>query len=188
MRDPAMFVITWTGMLRSAEVKQMDWKHVKFTERGLMLFVPVSKTDQQGEGAWVFMADQPTSALGVVGVMRRLKELAQEPEKGAVFTARRPKTTEAATQAEPLTTDTMRARLRKTLQQIGVTDVDLFGFHSFRRGGATASHLGQVSERQIMVHGRWRSDCVRKYMYLTAQDEAAWGVADGMHKKNITCT
>lgn len=74
----------------------------------------------------------------------------------------------------PLTTavatDTMRARLRKTLLQIGVTEVDLFGFHSFRRGGATAAHLGQISRVQIMIHGRWRSDCVCKYIYRTAYD------------------
>lgn len=38
------------------------------------------------------------------------------------------------------------------------------------------------AERQFMVHGRWRSDCVRKYMYLSSQDEAKLGVVAGMHQ------
>lgn len=46
-------------MLRSAEVKEMDWKYVKFTDKGVMLHVPLRKTDQVGEGAWVFIGDQP---------------------------------------------------------------------------------------------------------------------------------
>ena len=131
----------------------------------------------------MFLQDQPGTGLGVVDAVRQLRARAHGALRGAVFTAKQPVSVEEAASLQALTTDTMRARLRKTLQQIGVQEVELFGFHSFRRGGATAAHLGQVSERQIMVHGRWKSDCVRKYMYLTAQDEQAWGVVGGMHQQ-----
>lgn len=41
----------------------------------------------------------------------------------------------------------------------------------------------QISERQIMAHGRWNSDYVSNYIYLTARDEEAWGAVGGVHKK-----
>lgn len=48
VRDTAMFILAWTGMLRSAEVRDMDWDNVIVDTRGLRLFVPFSKTDQLG--------------------------------------------------------------------------------------------------------------------------------------------
>lgn len=57
-----------------------------------------------------------------------------------------------------------------------IVAVDLFCFHSFKRGGPTTAHLGQISERQIMVRGRLCSDCMCEDSYLSAQDEANLGV------------
>lgn len=176
-RDAALFILSWSGMLRSAEARQLGWGDVVQTKKGVMLYIPFSKTDQVGEGAWVFLHDNRGSELSVLRALTDLRRLTEE-EEGPVFTA-----TRAATGAA-MTTDTMRSRLRKMLDQMGVDGVELFGFHSFRRGGATAAALGQVSERQIRVHGRWRSDCVRKYMYLTAEDEGAWGVTGKMLQGN----
>lgn len=172
-RDAALFVIAWSGMLRSAEAHQLDWADVVRTKKGLMLYIPFSKTDQEGEGAWVFLKDHPESDLSVLAALQRLQKLGVVTD-GPVFAARRTAGSTA------MTTDTMRARLRKMLLQMKVDGAELFGFHSFRRGGATAAALGQVSERQIRVHGRWRSDCVRKYMYVTAEDQEARSVTGKM--------
>jgi hypothetical protein len=51
-RDSAMFLVGWAGMFRCSELAAMDWRSVHFVEdRGVMLYVPSSKTDQVGEGA-----------------------------------------------------------------------------------------------------------------------------------------
>lgn len=73
-RDPALFVLSWSGMLRSAEAQQLDWADVLFAPKGVMLYIPFSTTDQVGEGAWVFPQDQP-GPLGVVSLMKRLQVL-----------------------------------------------------------------------------------------------------------------
>ena len=70
-RDAALFVLSWSGMLRSAEAHNLDWADVVVAPEGIMLYIPFSKTDQVGEGAWVFLQDQE-GPLGVVSLMRNI--------------------------------------------------------------------------------------------------------------------
>jgi hypothetical protein len=43
-------------MFRSSELVGIRWEDVREHRRGLLLYAPRSKTDQAGEGAWVFIA------------------------------------------------------------------------------------------------------------------------------------
>ena len=63
-----------------------------------------------------------------------------------------------------MSADTPRGRLKKWLQQIGVTNADEYGFHSLRAGAATAAAKAGVSEQHIKLHGNWKSDAVRAYI------------------------
>ncbi|WIA42314.1 hypothetical protein OEZ86_008328 [Tetradesmus obliquus] len=61
-RDAAMFLVGWAGMFRSAELVGVEWRDLQVyeeggeAEKGVAIYVPYSKTDQAGEGAWVFVA------------------------------------------------------------------------------------------------------------------------------------
>jgi hypothetical protein len=44
-------------MFRCSELVSIKWEHLRFPNRGgVMIFVPGSKTDQGGAGAWVWLA------------------------------------------------------------------------------------------------------------------------------------
>ncbi|WIA28653.1 hypothetical protein OEZ86_011189 [Tetradesmus obliquus] len=58
VRDAALFLLGWTGMFRSSELVGIDWDDLRPIQQkgGVLIYVPRSKTDQAGEGAWVFIA------------------------------------------------------------------------------------------------------------------------------------
>jgi len=163
-RDAALWGVGWAGMLRVSELVGLRWEHVKIFEQGLMLYMPRSKTDQAGEGAWVFIARVETRRvlrqLDPVGAMRRLAELVGRPLSGPVFPAR-------VGASEAMSKTTVAVRLRRYLVAAGVRQPELYAPHSLRRGGATEAARQGLSLRQIQVLGRWKSDVVRQYVYVS---------------------
>ena len=155
-RDRALFLLGWAGLFRSSELVALAWEHVSFFGKGLVLFVPLSKTDP-GAGAWVFVAAAVDRAVCPIGALRGLQRW-QPDGRGPVF---RPHADSSAA----LSKATVGPRLRKALRAVAVPDWALYAAHSLRRGGAThAAQLG-VSYRMIQVLGRWRSDAMRHYLY-----------------------
>ena len=72
--------------------------------------------------------------------------------------------------------DAMSQALKKHLKEIaekhGVhfVDISLVGMRSLRRGGANAMREAGISDEEIKLHGRWTSDCFRKYFERSAED------------------
>ena len=72
--------------------------------------------------------------------------------------------------------DVVSKALKKHLKEIaekhGVhfVDISLVGMRSLRRGGANAMREAGISDEEIKLHGRWTSDCFRKYFERSAED------------------
>jgi site-specific recombinase XerD len=164
VRDRALFLVGWTGMFRSSELVGIHWEDVKVCGQGLLLFIPRSKTDQAGEGAWVFIARCGEAELCPVGALQRLQRFAVKGEgglpEGPVFTG-------WPRERHGLRKSTVGMRLKKALQAAAVRGWKQYAAHSLRRGGATWAVNHEVAVRQVMVMGRWRSDVVRQYLYHT---------------------
>ena len=62
---------------------------------------------------------------------------------------------------------TIRDALRSILLHIGLPSVG-FGFHAFRRSGATVAFDHQVPLEHIMAHGLWRSNAVWNYLQTSS--------------------
>ena len=77
----------------------------------------------------------------------------------------------------PVSKRTMLQRLHDALLKLGQPS-QLYGLHSFRRGGATAAAVGGAPERLIRAHGRWESDVVRMYTYALSDER--WALSDLM--------
>jgi integrase len=158
-RDTALFTVGWTGMFRSSELVGIEWGQVHFCPRGVMLFVPRSKTDP-GEGAWVFLAESgqvtcPVRALRVLSL--------RFGQVGAVFRGRKNDT-------QHLSKTTVGQRLKKALCTAGVAGWEFYAAHSLRRGGATHASRSGIPLRMIQIMGRWKSDAVRQYLYTSPQE------------------
>lgn len=165
-----MLLLGWSGMFRSSELVGIDWEHVRFSESGVMLYVSRSKTDQAGQGAWVFVAACEAEGLMCPVVsLRWLQDFyvrqGELNPSGPVFRGR-------AGALARLAKTTVAVRLRKILELVGVSGWELYAAHSLRRGGATWAVRHGVPLRQVQVMGRWRSDVVREYLYCSAS--AMW--------------
>jgi site-specific recombinase XerD len=55
-RDAAMISLGFAGAFRRSELAGIDVDHLTFKDSGIVLFLPKSKTDQKGEGAWKHIA------------------------------------------------------------------------------------------------------------------------------------
>lgn len=153
-------------MFRSSELVGIRWDHVSFTSKGgVLIYVPSSKTDQAGEGAWVFLAPcTDEQQLCPVQALLRLRAMYEEAgvsvTDGAVF---RPH----LKAPRALSKTTVAVRVRKGLEAVGVADWQLYAAHSLRRGGATWAVRQGIPVRQVMVMGRWKSDVIREYLYCS---------------------
>lgn len=169
VRDRALFLLGWAGMFRSSELVAVRWQDLHFTgsRPGVMVYVPRSKTDQAGDGAWVFVAGCVRERqLCPVQALERLRDFYRRrlgvAPLGSVFRAVAPGVSGAERQ---LAKSTVGVRLKKALAAVGVADADLYAAHSLRRGGATWAVQQGVSVREVQIMGRWKSDVVREYLY-----------------------
>jgi site-specific recombinase XerD len=163
IRDAAMFVIGWAGLLRSSEIVGLDWENVHFIASGeVMLYLPKSKTDP-GAGASVFLGSGEGREISPAAVLRQLQLTAGgAAATGPVFRTFR-------TAKKRLSKDTVGPRLKKALAIAGVAAAGMYAAHSLRRGGATHAASIGVHTRLIQVVGRWKSDAVREYLCTNPQ-------------------
>lgn len=148
--------------------------------QGMLLFVPRSKTDACGEGAWV-----PVGAThGVLCPVKLVQELLQEgayvrkPEAGVdcgplLRAVRREprrgqklsRVTAFLPQLVPtLSHQALLSSVKKLAVEAGVTDH--FGLHSGRSGGATAATMAGVDSRMVTQLGRWKHQTTMDARYV----------------------
>jgi integrase len=51
-RDRALLLVGWSGAFRRSELAAVQVEHMTFSDKGLAILVPRSKTDQAGHGRW----------------------------------------------------------------------------------------------------------------------------------------
>lgn len=158
-------------MLRGAEIAALQWGDLAFEQKGIVLLVRSSKTDQAGQGQFVFLHSHADSHVCPVRCLYALSSMTPLGLlTGPIF-----KTHQHSHQ--PLSKSTMLTRMKHRLAAMGLPPQP-FGLHSLRSGGATAAAQQQVPERMIKVHGRWTSDTVR--VYTCAVPEDRWSVSLAM--------
>ena len=136
----------------------------------MVLSIRSSKTDQQGLGASVCLAESSNSGFPVGSFVRYHLEGARAAGAGADQPlvsrgAKWPGGSGLGWRREAFT-----QRLRSMLLEMAATRILLPGevarlsAHSLRRGGATAAYEAGVPLEAIMRHGRWRSNAVLAYL------------------------
>ena len=71
--------------------------------------------------------------------------------------------------------EALAIQFKRQLQQlVNATGLDInvkdYAVHSFRRGGANALKEDGASPMEIQEHGRWTSECYRRYLERTADE------------------
>ena len=120
----------------------------------LRVFLRVSKCDQMGRGAYVFVGRTSNSLCPVAAVLAYMTK--RGTLHGQFFCDQ---------QGKPLCKVRYVAELKRALSAVGV-DQSLYAGHSFRIGAATAAAMAGMEEATIRTLGRWNSDAFMLYIRM----------------------
>lgn len=169
-RDAAMLVVGLAAMMRRSEVATTDRKHVTVESRGVRIYFPKSKTDQNATGAEVFIPasknpGRRTDPVALVSaVLADLDE--QDVHDGMLFQA----VDKVGRYRGPLHPGGLDVvRVIKHYAAAAGLPADEFAGHSLRAGGATAAYIAGASVALIMRQGRWKNPN-QVYEYIRFHD------------------
>ena len=166
----ALFLVAFHGFLRISNLlprssrsflplKHLTRGDVLFSPPGVHIILKWSKTLQTNANTRLIpLAAVPGSILCPVQALRQLHSTYPVPSSSPLFSR------QAQGHNQILTQTQARAVLNNTLQALGL-DPSLYGFHTFRRSGASLAFSLQVPLQYIKSHGTWASDSVWQYLH-----------------------
>lgn len=166
-RDNALLQIGYFGGYRRSEIVSLEVAHLGWEREGMVITLPRSKTDQQGEGIVKAIpfgdgACCPASAL-------RAWLAAAGIGSGPLF---RPINKWGQVAGSALGEGSVNAILENCATLALLDYVPQLSSHSLRRGMATSAHRAGASFRDIKRQGGWRHDgTVQGYIEEAAQFE-----------------
>lgn len=167
VRDKAIILIGFAGAFRRSELVGIDVKDFVFDQLGMTIFIPNSKTDQEGEGRYVDIPFSPNERYCLVRALQawlRCSQISEGPlfrgiSKGGKITGER------------LGDRSVALMLKKRCKPFGFAD-DIAG-HSLRAGHVTSSIKNGTPETWIMRQtGHTNINTLRKYERMTREFEA----------------
>jgi site-specific recombinase XerD len=157
-RDRTMILLGYAGFLRRSELCNLKAEYIDFTDAGLIITLPRTKTGQNEIIAIEF------GTFPVYCPVLNLKKWLEKSgiKKGYLFPAI-DKGGKIINPEKPISTAGFVKMLKKYCEQIGMNPDQIAG-HSLRAGGATQASLNNANDTDIKKHGRWRSDIYHEYI------------------------
>ena len=134
--DIALCSVMFDALLRRSEAVEMRWDHIEYGSDSAtgVLFIPYSKTDQVGDGAFQFLSRETMNSI------ERIK-----PNKPFDISAR----------VFNMSGETISRRIKNAAEAAGLEGN--FSGHSWRVGMATELARSKQPLHMIMQAGRWKS-------------------------------
>ena len=152
LRDAALLRTMSDALLRASEVAAIDTRDVDREGDGSgRLAIRRSKTDQEGEGAVCYLTPATTVALDAWLAAAAAAWTSEGPYEGPMF--RRVTRSGAVSGDAPLTTNAVRAIVRKRAEAVGVAGAS---GHSCRVGSAQSLIERGASTAAVAIAGRWK--------------------------------
>ncbi len=160
MRDRALLLAGFAGGFRRSELAALEVEHVRLEKDGLVITLPRSKTDQEGQGRAVAIPYGSHPQTCPVRAYRAWMEAAGI-QRGAIF---REIDRHGRVHERGLHKDSVGGIVKRAAARIGLKAADYAG-HSLRAGLATQAYLNCASELAIMQQTGHRSlATVRNYI------------------------
>lgn len=181
-RDACMFMLAYFTLLRSSEVVRMTRGEISFfldeADGRMIMQVHINKqckndTERLGHNRLVKEKEEGKECI-VRRMQKYLAATAPHSTVAAVDSVLFPKE-----DGGKMSRATPNHRFQHWLRMIGVENATAYGFHSLRAGGATDAARAGVSEREIKIHGNWRSNAVQLYMRPGQEERLAASSALG---------
>ncbi|MBU1909086.1 MAG: tyrosine-type recombinase/integrase [Verrucomicrobia bacterium] len=174
LRDRALLLTGFVGAFRRSELVALMFEDVAFTGEGVRVFLPQSKTDQEGQGVEVPLPHGRSAEMCPVRALRDWLEIAAI-NSGTVF---RRVDRHGNIGNGSLSGRGVALIVQRVARKAGL-DVERISAHSLRSGLATAAAKAGKPEHAIMRQGRWKSHRVMQGYIQAAnlfEDSAAAGL------------
>ncbi|MTJ93980.1 MAG: tyrosine-type recombinase/integrase [Desulfovibrio sp.] len=166
LRDRALILVGFVGALRSAELAKIRAEHLTARERGLELFLPLSKGDRQAKGVTVPLPFGKT-VLCPVRALRAWQEAAgitEGPVFRRIWRSEAPKTNPGGPAhfvvgTEAMDGGTVRRIVKRRGEAVGI-DPETLGSHSLKRGAMTTGMENHAQPARLKRLGRHKSYAV----------------------------
>ena len=159
-RDRAILLLGIAGAFRRSELVGLNVEDLCFVDHGLIITLPRSKTDQEGEGAEVGIPSGSRSETCPVRSLRMWLEVSGIAN-GPLF---RGVDRHGNISSRRLTDQSVALIVKKWAEEIGIDPSTISG-HSLRAGFATQCALNNVPSYGIKEQGRWRTEqMVNRYI------------------------
>ena len=177
-RDRALLLVGFAGGMRRSELAALRVENLTWHKRGITIFLPTSKTDQEQQGREVELplGSQPngTPLSALTCPVRALEQWMKQAsiKTGPVFR----RVTHAQTIGGGLDPRSIGEIVKRMLRQAGLSEQELkrYGAHSLRAGFATEAYRNGASELAIMRQtGHKSSAMVRRYIRTDKADRMA---------------
>lgn len=154
IRDRALLLLGFAGAFRRSEVVSLDVEDLQFVDRGLLVNLRRSKTDQEGEGRKLGIP----FARGAMCPVRATKAWLEHAEidAGAIF---RSLNRQEGVTATRLSGSAVAAIVKERARQIGL-DPTRYSGHSLRAGLITSAARLGVSVWKIKAQSGHRSEAM----------------------------
>ena len=153
-RDRALLLLGFAGALRRSELVAVEREHLRFTEAGLRLLLPSSKTDQEGRGVELGISRGKGRNTCPVRALEAWLT-ASSCRFGPVF---RKIDRWGTVEHRALGGDAVRSILRRRAAAAGlaVTGGERLSPHGLRAGFVTEAYMAGARDEQVMDHTRHR--------------------------------
>lgn len=160
IRDKAILLIGFLGAFRRSELAAIVYEDLRFSVNGLEIFVPESKSDQEGQGSVIAIPFIEKEELCGVKALKKWLYVSKITS-GPIFRGFK-KNREI--RANGISDKMIAEIVKKYVNLIGLNPA-MYGAHSLRHGFATTAAAYGVEERDIMRQTRHHSvNMVRRYI------------------------
>jgi integrase len=159
LRDAAILLVGFGGAFRRSELAAMDCHHIEIGERGAVIRIPRSKTDQEGRGRAIRIGRNPAALCPVAALQRWLFKAGIT--EGPVF---RPLMRNGTLREGRISSGAIASIVKQRVSEIG-RDPSSYSGHSLRAGFATeAARLGMPKWRIKAQTGHLSDSALERYI------------------------
>lgn len=162
IRDKALISLWWAGAFRRSEIATLQWDFIEFVDEGLIITLPISKTDQTGKGITKGIAHAVKHReLCAVRHLQDWYDLLNMEGIDNPFIFMKISHKDNISQLEEhLDSKSIVRILKGYLKSAGVKNPESFSGHSPRRGFVTEAYHAGAPTRSIQKQGGWKSEAM----------------------------
>ena len=172
IRDKALILIGFYSFCRRSELLGMKYEHLTFSDDGIQVLIPFSKTDQTGEGRVIFLPKRSDNYCPVKALNNWL-EVARIDKGPLFYKINKSNTIEKYTLNSKnlkisLTDSHFVLMLKKRATAAGLENSNIISGHSLRIGAITEARMRGVPTHEIMAQsGHKTTQMIDRYTKLS---------------------